>query len=78
VRHDASVIIPPPVFTLSQILDTFNLHRPPELSDWLLYEHYSANGIGGRGLAQGTMYNRSGELVCTTMLEGYFGRRPQG
>jgi hypothetical protein len=23
------------------------------------------------------MFNRTGELVCTTMLEGYFGRRPQ-
>ena len=53
-------------------------HRAPDLSDWLLYEQHSANGIGGRGLAQGTMYNRSGQLVCTTMLEGYFGRRPQG
>jgi acyl-CoA thioesterase II len=53
-------------------------HQAPDLSDWLLYEQHSANGSGGRGLAQGTMYNRSGELVCTTMLEGYFGRRPQG
>jgi acyl-CoA thioesterase len=53
-------------------------HRPPDLSDWLLYEQHSPNGIGGRGLAQGTMFNRFGQLVCTTMLEGYFGRRPQG
>ena len=53
-------------------------HRAPDLSDWLLYEQHSANGIGGRGLAQGTMYNRTGQLVCTTMLEGYFGRRPHG
>jgi acyl-CoA thioesterase II len=53
-------------------------HRAPDLSDWLLYEQHSANGIGGRGLVQGTMYNHSGQLVCTTMLEGYFGRGPQG
>jgi acyl-CoA thioesterase-2 len=53
-------------------------HRAPDLSDWLLYEQHSPNGIGGRGLAQGTMFNRSGQLVCTTMLEGYFGRRPRG
>jgi len=52
-------------------------HRPPDLSDWLLHEQHSPNGIGGRGLTQGTMFNRTGELVCTTMLEGYFGRRPQ-
>lgn len=51
-------------------------HQPPDLSDWILYEQHSLNGIGGRGLAQGTMFNRTGQLVCTTMLEGYFGRRP--
>jgi acyl-CoA thioesterase II len=53
-------------------------HRPPDLSDWLLYEQHSPSGIGGRGLAQGTMFNRSGQLVCTTMLEAYFGRKPWG
>jgi acyl-CoA thioesterase II len=53
-------------------------HRAPDLSDWLLYEQHSLNGIGGRGLAQGTMFNRSGQLVCSTMLEGYFGRKAQG
>ncbi|WP_343576162.1 acyl-CoA thioesterase domain-containing protein [Mycobacterium sp.] len=48
-------------------------HHPPNLSDWLLYEQHSPSGIGGRGLAQGTMFNHTGELVCTMTLECYFG-----
>jgi acyl-CoA thioesterase II len=48
-------------------------HHLPDLSDWLLYEQHSPSGIGGRGLAQGTMFNRAGQLVCTMTLECYFG-----
>jgi len=50
-------------------------HHPPDLSDWLLYEQHSPSGIGGRGLAQGTMFNRNGQLVCTMTMESYFGSR---
>jgi acyl-CoA thioesterase-2 len=53
-------------------------HHPPDLSDWLLYEQHSPSGIGGRGLAQGTMFNRSGQLVCTMTLECYFGGNKGG
>jgi acyl-CoA thioesterase-2 len=53
-------------------------HHPPNLSDWLLYEQHSPSGIGGRGLAQGTMFNRTGELVCTMTLECYFGGKSSG
>ncbi|OBI41554.1 acyl-CoA thioesterase II [Mycobacterium kyorinense] len=53
-------------------------HQPPDLSDWLLYDQHSPSGIGGRALASGAMFNRGGQLVCTTTLEGYFGRRPPG
>jgi len=49
-------------------------HHPPDLSDWLLYEQHSPSGIAGRGLAHGTMYNRTGQLVCATTLEGYFNK----
>ena len=48
-------------------------HHPPDLSNWLLYEQHSPSGVGGRGLAQGTMFNRTGQLVCTTS-EGYFSK----
>jgi len=53
-------------------------HHPPDLSDWVLYQQHSPSGIGGRGLAQGTMFNRTGALVCTTTLECYFGGKPRG
>jgi len=53
-------------------------HHSPDVSDWLLYEQHSPSGIGGRGLAQGTMFNRTGQLVCTTTLECYFGGGKSG
>jgi acyl-CoA thioesterase II len=53
-------------------------HHPPDLSDWLLYEQHSPSGIGGRGLAQGTMFNRNGQLVSTMTLECYFGGKKSG
>lgn len=53
-------------------------HQPADLSDWLLYDQHSPSGIGGRALASGAMFNRGGHLVCTTTLEGYFGRRAPG
>jgi acyl-CoA thioesterase II len=53
-------------------------HHPPDLSDWLVYEQHSPSGIGGRGLAQGTMFNRNGQLVSTMTLECYFGGKKSG
>ncbi|CAN5787251.1 thioesterase family protein [soil metagenome] len=47
-------------------------HRRPNLSDWLLYDQSSPSGVGGRALATGTMYNRTGELVCSATQEVYF------
>ncbi|MGV9803430.1 acyl-CoA thioesterase [Mycobacterium sp. NPDC003449] len=49
-------------------------HRPVDLSDWVLSDQASPSGIHGRGLAGATLYNRSGELVCTATQEMYFGR----
>lgn len=49
-------------------------HRPADLSDWVLSDQVSPSGIGGRGLASATMYNRGGQLVCTATQEIYFGR----
>jgi acyl-CoA thioesterase II len=53
-------------------------HHPPDLSDYVLYQQHSPSGIGGRGLAQGTMFNRTGQLVCTMTLECYFGGTKTG
>ncbi|MDY6998812.1 MAG: thioesterase family protein [Actinomycetota bacterium] len=49
-------------------------HRPIDLSDWVLSDQCSPSGIGGRGLATSTMYNRAGQLVCIATQELYFGR----
>lgn len=49
-------------------------HRPVDFSDWVLSDQVSPSGIHGRGLASAATYNRSGEFVCTTTQEVYFGR----
>jgi len=53
-------------------------HRPVDLTDWVLSDQLSPSGIGGRGLATATMYNRTGELVCVATQELYFGRPRTG
>ncbi|CAN5225768.1 thioesterase family protein [soil metagenome] len=47
-------------------------HGAPTMSDWLFYDESSPSSTGGRSLATGTMFNRTGELVCTATQEIYF------
>ncbi|MCW2687457.1 MAG: acyl-CoA thioesterase [Mycobacterium sp.] len=47
-------------------------HHPADFSDWLLYDQRLPSLIGGRGKSTGTIYNRTGELVCMATQEGYF------
>nr|WP_248913650.1 acyl-CoA thioesterase domain-containing protein [Mycobacterium intracellulare] len=47
-------------------------HAPAVLSDWLLYDRSSPSSAGSLALASGTMFNRTGELVCTVKQEMYF------
>ncbi len=47
-------------------------HRPPVLSDWLLYDQSAPSSVDGRCLSGGTMFNRGGDLVCTVRQEMYF------
>ncbi|MGV0838282.1 acyl-CoA thioesterase [Mycolicibacterium thermoresistibile] len=49
-------------------------HRPADLTDWVLADQASPSSVAGRGLGTATMYNRTGELVCTATQELYFGR----
>jgi len=53
-------------------------HRPVRVDDWLLYSCDSPSSSGGRGLARGLIYDRSGRLVASTMQEGMIrvGRPP--
>ncbi|BCO51948.1 MULTISPECIES: acyl-CoA thioesterase [Mycobacterium] len=50
-------------------------HGPAALSDWLLYDRSSPSSAGSLALASGTMFNRTGELVCTVKQEMYFPTR---
>ncbi|CAN3131595.1 acyl-CoA thioesterase [Mycobacterium sp. smrl_JER01] len=47
-------------------------HATADLSDWLLYEQSSPSSAGTLALADGTMFNRTGELVCTVRQEMHF------
>ncbi|MFJ4225023.1 acyl-CoA thioesterase [Microbacterium sp. NPDC089695] len=44
-------------------------HRPARVDDWLLYVQESPNARGGRGLAQGRIYTREGQLVASVAQE---------
>lgn len=50
-------------------------HGRAVLSDWLFYDRSSPSSAGSLALASGTMFNRTGELVCTVKQEMYFRRR---
>ncbi len=45
-------------------------HRPVRVNDWLLYDCDSPSASGSRGLARGTIFDRTGTLVASTAQEG--------
>ncbi len=45
-------------------------HRPCALDDWLLYTQDSPSASGARGLARGSLFNRSGVLIASVTQEG--------
>jgi len=47
-------------------------HRAADFTDWLLYDQHTPSVTAARGLSTGAIYNRSGELVCSAIQEGYF------
>jgi acyl-CoA thioesterase-2 len=46
-------------------------HHPADPADWLLYEMSSAWAGSGRGLAQGRIYDRAGQLIASVAQEVY-------
>ena len=63
---------------LSALVDhTIWFHRAADFTDWLFFDQFSPSVVGRRGLATGTLYNRSGELVCIATQEGYFAEQRQ-
>jgi acyl-CoA thioesterase II len=53
-------------------------HRPFRADEWLLYAQDSPSATGGRGLARGEVYTRSGQLVVSVVQEGLLRRRAVG
>ena len=45
-------------------------HRAARADDWLLFEQVAETTGGGRGLARGYFFDRSGRLIATCMQEG--------
>lgn len=45
-------------------------HRPCKLDDWLLYTQDSPSASGARGLARGSLFDRSGVLIASVAQEG--------
>jgi len=45
-------------------------HRPGRADEWMLYVQESPNATGGRGLALGRIYERSGRLLASVAQEG--------
>ena len=45
-------------------------HRPARVDEWLLYSCDSPSSSGGRGLARGSIFDRSGNLVASVAQEG--------
>lgn len=50
-------------------------HRKLRIDDWLLYVIDSPAARGARGLARGSIYTRSGQLVASAAQEGLMRRR---
>lgn len=45
-------------------------HRPARVDEWLLYVQSSPSAQGARGLSNGRIYSRTGELVASVAQEG--------
>lgn len=45
-------------------------HRPARVDEWLLYVQSSPSAQGARGLSNGRIYSRDGELVASVAQEG--------
>lgn len=50
-------------------------HRPFRADEWLLYAQDSPSAYGARGLARGSVFNASGQLVASVAQEGLMRQR---
>jgi acyl-CoA thioesterase-2 len=71
--HGASHLLPD--FQIATVDHAMWFHRPFRFDDWLLYSMNSPSASSGRGLVQGKIFSRQGELVASTMQEGVIRQR---
>jgi acyl-CoA thioesterase-2 len=50
-------------------------HRPFRADDWLLYTQDSPSASAARAYCRGSVYDRQGRLVASTVQEGLMRRR---
>lgn len=63
-----------PSVQFSSLDHTVWFHHPSRADEWLLHVMHSPAASGGRGLSQGSIYDRSGRLVASTAQEGVLRR----
>ncbi|OKI26119.1 acyl-CoA thioesterase II [Streptomyces sp. CB03911] len=64
-------------FDMASLDHAMWFHRPFRADEWLLYQQESPVAHGARGLAQGQIYDRSGQLVVSVVQEGLFRPLPE-
>ncbi|MGW1223588.1 acyl-CoA thioesterase [Streptomyces californicus] len=70
----ASRLCGPEWWATSSLDHAMWFHRPFRADEWFLYDQESPIATGGRGLARGRIYDRSGRLLVSVVQEGLFRR----
>ncbi|UGY94666.1 acyl-CoA thioesterase [Streptomyces gobiensis] len=76
VRVPVEPLWGPRGFDMASLDHAMWFHRPFRTDEWFLYDQESPIATGGRGLAQGRIYDREGQLLVSVVQEGLF--RPHG
>jgi acyl-CoA thioesterase-2 len=59
----------PPTMMMASLDHCMWFHRPVRADEWLLYELAPVAAAGARGVARGSIWTASGELVVTLVQE---------
>ncbi|MBH0243041.1 thioesterase family protein, partial [Streptomyces cavourensis] len=74
VRIPVEPLWGPRGFDMASLDHAMWFHRPFRADEWFLYDQESPIATGGRGLARGRIYDRSGQLLVSVVQEGLFRR----
>lgn len=68
--HAALQATPGAKVQMASLDHTIWFHRPARVDQWLLYQQYSHSSGRATGLAEGKLYQHSGELVASVVQHG--------